>query len=373
MRSDGLEDLAARRVAADITLPQLLRLRAKAHPDALAIREKEHGIWKRFSWAHYHETARLVAFGLISLGLQRGDRVAIASENTPEWYYADLGGEMLGAPVIGIYPTNPWPELQYIVRHCGARVVFTGDQEQTDKVLDAIANGDGLPAIGGRGAPEQAGLGVGRHGAVDVDERRGRRGCGWMPGGAYPQTGVAGALVPVRSGVKVDDMARVVDAGKRATQFVQRIRSEGGDPRPPAGAQHASDLVQRGCRVAPLQRQAGPQRVDLRIANRQRFEVGAQQAGTRRVAWLAQHRGGEVDGEVLRRLEPVEQRAGAHAGAAAGVDERAHRCLGRMGARQREQLLADLALHGGGAVVAGCGPVEGRAHTLLTVGGLSHR
>ena len=147
MRSDGLENLAARRAAADITLPQLLRLRAKAHPDALAIREKEHGIWKRFAWAHYHETARLVAFGLMSLGLKRGDRVAIASENTPEWYYADLGGEMLGAPVIGIYPTNPWPELQYIVRHCGARVVFTGDQEQTDKVFDAIANGEGLPDV----------------------------------------------------------------------------------------------------------------------------------------------------------------------------------------------------------------------------------
>ncbi|MFT4096782.1 MAG: AMP-binding protein [Rhodoblastus sp.] len=147
MRSDGPESLAARRQACDIALPQLLRLRADAHPDALAIREKEHGVWKRFSWAQYYETARLVAFGLQSLGLTRGDRVAIASENTPEWYYADLGAEMLGAPVIGIYPTNPWPELQYIVRHCGARVVFTGDQEQTDKVLDAMANGEGLAAV----------------------------------------------------------------------------------------------------------------------------------------------------------------------------------------------------------------------------------
>lgn len=147
MRSDSIATLAARRAACDITLPQLLRLRARAHPDALAIREKEHGVWKRFTWAHYYETAKLVAFGLQSLGLARGERIAVASENTPEWFYADLGAEMLGAPVIGIYPTNPWPELQYIVRHCGARVVFTGDQEQTDKVLDAIANGDGLPAV----------------------------------------------------------------------------------------------------------------------------------------------------------------------------------------------------------------------------------
>jgi long-chain acyl-CoA synthetase len=54
---------------------------------------------------------------------------------------------MIGAIAVGIYPTNPWVELQYIVRHSGARVVITGDQEQTDKVLDAIAGNDGLPAL----------------------------------------------------------------------------------------------------------------------------------------------------------------------------------------------------------------------------------
>jgi long-chain acyl-CoA synthetase len=133
--------------AAGVTLPQLLRYRASAHGEDLAIREKEHAVWRPFSWRHYNDTARLVAFGLLSLGLKRGDRIAIASENMPEWFYADLGAEMIGVQVIGIYPTNPWPELQYIARHCGARVVFTGDQEQTDKVLDAVANTGGLPAL----------------------------------------------------------------------------------------------------------------------------------------------------------------------------------------------------------------------------------
>ena len=140
-------DLVARLDAANITLPQLLRQRARLHGAALALREKEHGVWKRATWAHYDETARLVAFGLLSLGVRAGDRIAIAGENTPEWFYADLGAEMLGAAVVGIYPTNPWPELKYIVGHCGARVVVTGDQEQTDKVLDAIAADGGLPAL----------------------------------------------------------------------------------------------------------------------------------------------------------------------------------------------------------------------------------
>ena len=107
------------------------------HGDELALREKEYGIWNPYSWSHYYETARAVALGLLALGLKPGDRVAIAGENTPEWFYADLGVQMIGAVAVGIYPTNPWVELQYIVRHSGARVVVTGDQEQTDKVLDA--------------------------------------------------------------------------------------------------------------------------------------------------------------------------------------------------------------------------------------------
>jgi len=132
---------------ANITIPQLLRRRAAELGDKLALREKEYGIWNPYSWRHYYETARAVALGLMSLGIKSGDRVAIAGENTPEWFYADLGTQMIGAAAVGIYPTNPWVELQYIVRHSGSRVVITGDQEQTDKVFDALANNEGLPAL----------------------------------------------------------------------------------------------------------------------------------------------------------------------------------------------------------------------------------
>ncbi|UPJ66793.1 AMP-binding protein [Bradyrhizobium sp. 191] len=130
-----------------ITIPQMLRQRAAMHGEARALREKDYGIWNPYSWRHYHETARAVALGLLSLGIKAGDRVAIAGENTPEWFYADLGAQMIGAVTVGIYPTNPWVELQYIVKHSGARVVVTGDQEQTDKVLDAMANNGGLPNV----------------------------------------------------------------------------------------------------------------------------------------------------------------------------------------------------------------------------------
>jgi long-chain acyl-CoA synthetase len=54
---------------------------------------------------------------------------------------------MVGVQVVGIYPTNPWPEVQYISSHCQARLAVTGDQEQTDKLLEAIGNGNGLPHL----------------------------------------------------------------------------------------------------------------------------------------------------------------------------------------------------------------------------------
>lgn len=145
--ADDVHSLQTALKNAAITVPQLLRQRAAMHGDKLALREKEYGIWNPYSWNHYYQTARAVALGLLSLGIKPGDRVAIAGENTPEWFYADLGVQMIGAVAVGIYPTNPWVELQYIVRHSGSRVVITGDQEQTDKVLDALANNDGLPAL----------------------------------------------------------------------------------------------------------------------------------------------------------------------------------------------------------------------------------
>lgn len=136
-----------RLLCGDITLPQLLRHRAGSQGSELALRQKDRGVWRRYDWSHYYRTARRVALGLRALGLGPGDRIAIASENTPEWYYADLGAESIGAVVVGVYPTNPWPELRYIVDHCQARVVFTGDQEQTDKVLEAMGREGGLPRV----------------------------------------------------------------------------------------------------------------------------------------------------------------------------------------------------------------------------------
>lgn len=130
-----------------MTMPQILRERAQQHGSRLALREKTRGLWVRTTWQEYHDRARLTAIGLYALGFRPGDRLAIASDDSPEWFYADLGAQMLGGSALGIYPTNPWPELQYIVRHSKSRFIVCGDQEQTDKVLDAQAEEGGLPDL----------------------------------------------------------------------------------------------------------------------------------------------------------------------------------------------------------------------------------
>lgn len=131
----------------DMTMPQILRDRARTQGAALALREKDRGLWRRTTWADYFATARLTAIGLYALGFRPGDRLAIASDDSPEWYFCDLAAQMLGGAGLGIYPTNPWPELQYIVRHSQARFIICGDQEQTDKVIDAQTHEGGLPGL----------------------------------------------------------------------------------------------------------------------------------------------------------------------------------------------------------------------------------
>ena len=142
-----MSDLNQRLKEGEITLPQLLMHWADTIPDELAIREKDLGIWNRVTWAEYFAKVRGFALGLHALGFGQGDRLAIASEDTPEWLYGDIATQALGGMTVGVYPTNPWPELDYILRHSKSSVIICGDQEQVDKVLDAEANNGAFPDL----------------------------------------------------------------------------------------------------------------------------------------------------------------------------------------------------------------------------------
>ncbi|WP_372828015.1 long-chain fatty acid--CoA ligase [Polaromonas sp.] len=129
------------------TMPGLLMHRARSMPNQVALREKTRGVWQGTTWKGYFEKARAFALFLKAQGFMPGDKLIIASDGTPEWFFADMAAQSLGGVTVGIYPTNPWPELQYIARHCRARIAVCGDQEQTDKVLTAMQREGGLPEM----------------------------------------------------------------------------------------------------------------------------------------------------------------------------------------------------------------------------------
>lgn len=125
----------AESVAAIATPASRLRDHAAATPHRVALREKNQGIWREIDWAEYWDQASTFANALIAHGIERGDRVAIHSDNRPEWLYMDLGSLAAGAACMGLYPTNPIAEVRYLVENSGSRILVVEDEEQADKVL----------------------------------------------------------------------------------------------------------------------------------------------------------------------------------------------------------------------------------------------
>jgi long-chain acyl-CoA synthetase len=121
------------------TLPKLLIERARQTPMAVAVREKDFGIWHEMTWAEYVEQVKLFSLGLRALGLARGDKVAIVGDNHPEWYIAELAAQAAGAASVGLFQDAVPREVQYIVDHSDARFAVVEDQEQVDKLLEVRA------------------------------------------------------------------------------------------------------------------------------------------------------------------------------------------------------------------------------------------
>ena len=103
--------------------------------DRVAMRKKEYGLWHDISWNRYFENVRNVACALMSLGLERGDCAAIIGDNSPEWVYADMGIQCCGAAATGVYATNAWPQVQYVIENSESKIFFVEDEEQLDKWL----------------------------------------------------------------------------------------------------------------------------------------------------------------------------------------------------------------------------------------------
>ena len=96
------------------SLPQLFRKRCAALGDKLAMREKEFGIWNKFSWADYYARAQELGAGLMHLGVAPGDVVSIVAENRKEWLFFDMAIMCIGGVSNGVYTTDAPSQLKHI-------------------------------------------------------------------------------------------------------------------------------------------------------------------------------------------------------------------------------------------------------------------
>ncbi|MET0728839.1 MAG: AMP-binding protein [Acidimicrobiales bacterium] len=118
------------------SLPGIVLRRATATPTTVALREKRRGRWQPYTWADYAEHAIAIARGLDVLGVKAGDRVAIHSNNRPQWLFADMAIQGLSAISVGLYPTSPAAEVAYLLGHSGSKVLVAEDEEQVDKAME---------------------------------------------------------------------------------------------------------------------------------------------------------------------------------------------------------------------------------------------
>src|SRR3990172_723258 len=121
------------------TLPALFAEQVAQRGDGLAIRYKDYGIWHRVTWRQYAEEVEKVAAALLAFGLRPQENVAVLGENRPEWLYCHLGIQTARGVTCGIYPSSAPEQIEYLLNHSEARLLFIDNEEQLDKILTIVS------------------------------------------------------------------------------------------------------------------------------------------------------------------------------------------------------------------------------------------
>jgi long-chain acyl-CoA synthetase len=118
------------------TFTQHFLHQAESRSDQVALRQKEFGIWREFSWRESHDQVQAFAMGLKALGMERGGHVAAIGDNDREYLWGYLGVLALGGVMACLFTDASADEAAYIIHHSDARFVLAQDQEQVDKMLE---------------------------------------------------------------------------------------------------------------------------------------------------------------------------------------------------------------------------------------------
>ena len=117
------------------TMPKLLLRNAVKLADRAAMREKDLGIWRTYTWANVFEEVRAFSLGLRALGLQREDTIALVGDNRPRLYWTFAAAQALGAIPVPVYQDSVAEELIFVLSHAEVTMAVAENQEQVDKLL----------------------------------------------------------------------------------------------------------------------------------------------------------------------------------------------------------------------------------------------
>jgi long-chain acyl-CoA synthetase len=127
------------------SIPALFLARCARTPDAVAFREKAYGIYQEVTWAHYRERVERLCLGLVEVGVEAGEYVAIMGDPEPAWCAVDLAAQCAGAITYGIYSTSAPSQVRYLLENGDAVLAVAANQEYLDKIRPHAA---GLPRLG---------------------------------------------------------------------------------------------------------------------------------------------------------------------------------------------------------------------------------
>jgi long-chain acyl-CoA synthetase len=123
-------------ITKELTIPKLFFKQARRYgKNKVAMREKEFGIWRPISWGDYFENVKYIALGLISLGLEPGDKVSMIGDNRPEGLWAEIAALCVGGVGVWLFQDSLMEEVKYIIDHSDTKYIFGEGQEEVDKSI----------------------------------------------------------------------------------------------------------------------------------------------------------------------------------------------------------------------------------------------
>jgi long-chain acyl-CoA synthetase len=129
------------------TIPLMFFARANKYGARRALKAKHGGGYRDISWLEFESKVRDFAYGLLVLGLEPGDKVALLSENRPEWAYSDIAVLSLGCADVPLYPTDVSNQIGYILADSDSKIVIVSTGDQLNKVLAVKSRAPALRKI----------------------------------------------------------------------------------------------------------------------------------------------------------------------------------------------------------------------------------